>query len=383
VSYGVHHERVVLFKTDWFKSHESDIKSGKIEGVPQKWVKVEYGGGGSPFPTRKERVIGTFYYVQPEGYFFDPPGHCFCFSLDGHSREDAGKLLARIAALRKGNPDPQSYRLADAATNNASWIDNNEPNNEVVELRWEGQAPPQGLYGHFLKGLFGLAGALATSEGMRSPEGLLPNSLSSLRIYLTDRRLIIEAEAKKELEVADFPVDGVRALQWNMRPNTASLEIVTDGPWTQSNSTNQQQRGTPGTGPAMNLPTRHLAEHGGWDGFLTGHYGRHFVAFDPRGADVKNMVETLTARFKNRPPPLPAAIKSPPPLPPLIAKAAASAVCLKCGTSIIVGAKFCGACGAPVVVASMTAQQFCSKCGTKNDGGAKFCKSCGKPFVTS
>ena len=56
--------------------------------------------------------------------------------------------------------------------------------------------------------------------------------------------------------------------------------------------------------------------------------------------------------------------------------------CPKCGASIAAGAKFCGACGAPVILPEQPAAAFCSQCGTKNESGAKFCKSCGEPLTT-
>jgi|GEM_PF-1751842 len=308
VSHGIRQEGVLFFKSEWFKKNESDIKSGRIAKIPQTWVKVEIGGGIIPGESpgqrlarqRKERVTGYYYYLRPEGYFFDPPGHCFCSCLDGYSKDDAGKLLARIAALRNGNVDSQLYKSADELRNTAPWL----YNDEELEHRWQVQAAKEGMYGGFLRGLVGLAESFATLVGARGPEGLLPKTLSALRIYLTNRRLIIEAAGGTEVEIADFPRDGVRALQWNMRPKTAVLEIFTDGLWTQSNSTNPRQKGTPGTGPSLNLPTSHLAKYGGWKGFLTGHWGRQFVVFDPRAPDVNNLVETLNARFNRPLPPI-------------------------------------------------------------------------------
>ena len=291
VSYGVHQDG--LFGSGWMKANKLAIERGEIAKIPQKWGKVQYGGGNSPWLERKERVTGYFCYRKPEGFFFDPPGHCFCFQLGGKTPEFAGKLFAQIIALRGGNGDSQSYKSADESRSTAPWFFNDEK----PEYRWQGKAAPQGVAASLMRGLFGLAGAFASSEGMRSPGGLLPKPLSTLWIYLTNRRLIIEAAGEKEVEVADYPRDCVRALQWNTSSDKAMLEVFTVGPWTQSNSTNPQKKGTPGTGPSLNLPTSHLAAFGGWEGFLTGHYGRQFVVFDSRPPDVKNLVDTLNAVF--------------------------------------------------------------------------------------
>jgi hypothetical protein len=295
VSYGIRQKGI--FGSGWVDKNKSDIESGRIAVEEQKSVSMKI-GGGRLFTERKERTTGYYCYLQPEGLFFDPPGHCFCFCLDGHSKEGAGKFLARIVALRNGNADPQPYKSADELRNIAPWLSNDEE----LKFKWQRRAAPQGVYSGFLRGLVGLAGGFASLAGARNPEGLLPMPLSALRIYLTSRRLIIEVTGEKEVEIADFPDDGVRALQWDMRPNTALLEIFTDGPWTQSNSTNPQRRCASGTGPSLNLPTSHLAKYGGWEGFLTGHWGRQFVTFDPRDPDVTNMVETLNAGFNRRPP---------------------------------------------------------------------------------
>jgi class 3 adenylate cyclase/tetratricopeptide (TPR) repeat protein len=47
--------------------------------------------------------------------------------------------------------------------------------------------------------------------------------------------------------------------------------------------------------------------------------------------------------------------------------------CANCGTENLVGAKFCGECGAPMSTA-------CSSCGTANAPAAKFCSECGTPI---
>jgi len=296
VSFGIQQQRVVLFKTDWFKSHESDINSGRIEAVEQKWVKVEYGGGGSPFPNRKEKVIGSYYFLKPEGYFFDPPGHCITFCLDGYSEEQAGKFLARLFALRNGKTNPQSYKSADESRQTSPWLCNGED----LRVQWKGTSAVEGLYARFVRALVGMAGGLSAGAGVVSPEGLLPKPLTALNIYLTSQRLIIEAAGQTEVEIADFPVDRVRALQWNIRPKAASLEIITDGPTTQMNSANPGQKARQGTGPSMNLPARHVAEQGGWDASLTCHSGRHFVTFDPRAAHFEEMRKALDDQLSNR-----------------------------------------------------------------------------------
>lgn len=307
VSYGIRQKGVLLFKSEWFKQNESNIKSGRIAEIEQKSITMKIGVPLSErkpqnflFPERKERITGYYYYLRPEGEFFDQAGHCFCFCLDGYSKEDAGKFFACIVALRNGKTDPQPYKSADEARDTAPWL----ANDEELEHEWQFQAAQEGTYGGFLRGLVGLAGAFAGSAGIRSPKGLLPKPLSALRIYLTNRRLIIEAAGGTEVEIADFPREGVRALQWDMRPKTAMLEVFTHGPWTQSNSTNPWQKGASGTGPSLNLPTSHLAKYGGWEGFLTGHWGRQFVTFDPRAPDVESMVKILNAVFNRPLPPI-------------------------------------------------------------------------------
>ena len=49
--------------------------------------------------------------------------------------------------------------------------------------------------------------------------------------------------------------------------------------------------------------------------------------------------------------------------------------CVKCGTALVQGAKFCSGCGEKVEVVSGTV--FCSECGNKMDINAKFCSNCG------
>jgi len=62
-------------------------------------------------------------------------------------------------------------------------------------------------------------------------------------------------------------------------------------------------------------------------------------------------------------PPAAAAPASPPP---------AGTPCVKCGTNVPPGAKFCPSCGAPQTTA-------CVKCGAPLPAGAKFCPACGSP----
>jgi len=56
--------------------------------------------------------------------------------------------------------------------------------------------------------------------------------------------------------------------------------------------------------------------------------------------------------------------------PPAVATPAAGAPCVKCGTMVPQGSKFCPSCGAPQ-------QSTCPKCGASVPSGAKFCPSCG------
>lgn len=48
--------------------------------------------------------------------------------------------------------------------------------------------------------------------------------------------------------------------------------------------------------------------------------------------------------------------------------------CVKCGSAIAAGMKFCSECGTPVPKVS-----FCSNCGAELSVGVKFCASCGTP----
>jgi hypothetical protein len=296
VSFGVQHERDVFFKTEWFKNHESDIQSGRIGAVQQKWVRVEYGGGGSPFPRRKEKTMGSYYFLQPEGYFFDPPGHCASFCLEGGSEEQAGTLVAWLFAHWHDRTAPPACQRADESRRFSPWLSNGEN----LKAHWKCTSASEGLYGRFVRSLVGMAGGLSAAAGVVSPEGLLPKPLAALDVYLTSRRLILEAGGETEVEIADFPIDGVRGLRWSLRPKAATLEILTEGPWTPLNSADPQQKSKGGTGPSLNLPARHLAEAGGWDAFFTFNSGRHFVAFDPRAVDFEEMKRTLDAQFPNR-----------------------------------------------------------------------------------
>jgi hypothetical protein len=272
----------------WFDKNKSDIESGRIATVE---LKRFHSDGKSEYT--KIWTVGYYCYLNPEGLFFDPPGHCYCFCLDGHSVEDAGKLSAHIVALRKNNTDPQSYESADESRPTAPWLSKDEK----LEFKWIGKVPPRKM---ILRLLSGLGAPLAPP-------------LSDLSIYLTNHRLIIEAvgvtDGVTEVEIADFPVDCVRELKWNVSsyPWPDSLEIITEGPWTQSNSTGRRYKRTLGNGTSLNLPTSHCAIGGGWVGFLTGHWGRQFVAFDPKAPGARKMVEILMAKFKKptKPPIMP------------------------------------------------------------------------------
>lgn len=330
VSYGMQNG------SRWFKEHKRDIDIGLIHRVVQKWVKVEYGGSGGE--GRKEHITGYYCYVRPEGEFFDPPGHCFCCYPTDVTQEFVGKLSARIVALRSGVQDPSSYEKADKLNNAAPWFFNEE----TPQFQWQGQPAPEGVGGRVMKGLGGLVGGIARSEGMQDPEGLFPKRWITLRIYLTSHRLIIEITNEKGVEIVEFPAKtcdkngleiagspegSVRAVKWNIGAEKAVLEILRDGPWTPPNSTNPKKPGTlgtvkffsmswdvpsskkdmPETGPSLNLPASHLAQFGGWDGFLIGRPERQFVVFDSRPPDVQKLMKTLNARFKEtaKPPVMP------------------------------------------------------------------------------
>jgi membrane protease subunit (stomatin/prohibitin family) len=60
------------------------------------------------------------------------------------------------------------------------------------------------------------------------------------------------------------------------------------------------------------------------------------------------------------------------------AAAAAMVACPKCNTQVAQGAKFCGACGAP-----MPAGATCAKCNNPLAPGAKFCGNCGTPVAAA
>jgi len=302
VSYGIQHQGIL--GSGWLEKNKPAIDRGEIFTAPQTRVRAIVMGkvpGETPGEwlanRRKERVTGYYCYRLPEGLFFDPPGHCFCFHLNGKKPEFAGIFFAQMVALRKENLDPPSYKSTDELRNTSPWLSNDEK----LEFQWQGKAAPKGIYVSFLRGLLGLGGAFSRAENIRDPSGVLPKQSSALWIYLTNRRLIVEVAGTSEVETMDFPRDGVRALELDQ--TKGRLEICIDGPSTQWDRDNPQKKWPLGTGPSLNLPASRLAETGGWEGFLTGHWGRRFVEFDSSLPDVKNMVETLSAAFKRPPPP--------------------------------------------------------------------------------
>ncbi len=55
-------------------------------------------------------------------------------------------------------------------------------------------------------------------------------------------------------------------------------------------------------------------------------------------------------------------------------------LCIKCGTPLVEGAKFCSGCGEKVessVETKVEKKKFCSECGAKVNGDSKFCNQCG------
>jgi hypothetical protein len=51
--------------------------------------------------------------------------------------------------------------------------------------------------------------------------------------------------------------------------------------------------------------------------------------------------------------------------------------CLKCGTTLEPGERFCSECGTAAEDANISTGSFCSECGSKLDAGARFCAECG------
>lgn len=51
--------------------------------------------------------------------------------------------------------------------------------------------------------------------------------------------------------------------------------------------------------------------------------------------------------------------------------------CLKCGTTLDAGERFCSGCGTAIEDADPPHGSFCSECGSKLDAGARFCAECG------
>ena len=100
------------------------------------------------------------------------------------------------------------------------------------------------------------------------------------------------------------------------------------------------------------------------------------------------MMNQMGQAGQQPPAPVTAAPPSPPP---------AGTPCVKCGTTVPPGAKFCPSCGAPQGTScpkcgtalppgakfcpscGASLQAACSKCGAKLEPGAKFCPNCGNP----
>lgn len=62
--------------------------------------------------------------------------------------------------------------------------------------------------------------------------------------------------------------------------------------------------------------------------------------------------------------------------PPAV-KTVAANPCVKCGSPLKPGARFCNQCGTVVEVKDSTSSVTCQKCGTPRKPGAKFCPTCG------
>jgi hypothetical protein len=238
----------------WKKEHQAAIDFGQI-GV-EEIRRTNIGDKG--FPADYNQVIGYHSYSLPEGYFFDLSGHCFCFYLYDSEIDCAEKFLARISALRGGSADPLSYEKVptnpDQGQNPAPWL----AENERLDKQWHCQSPPQGAISRWLVGAAG-----------------------SMKIHLTNRRLIVQVTDDKKAEISDFPVDCVRGLTWNIGSKKGTLKVSTWGL------------------KGLQMPTSSLVKNGYW--------GRELFEFDNSTPNTKAMADALNARFEKpaTPPPIP------------------------------------------------------------------------------